>query len=174
MGSGTGILTLAALEEVINKEGITWVLAVDIDYNASMNTRINLIDNGLYQYADVITANLLDTIKAGFRIDVVISNPPYLPGNWSEDWRIFGGPHGNEVARSLMQLVCQGRVRMVILTQSSLSNWEDLIDYLGRCGFKLIISKATHYFFEDIITMVFEKFSFSKFGRINQTAQLQG
>nr|WP_243665851.1 methyltransferase [Vulcanisaeta sp. JCM 16159] len=146
-GSGTGILTLAALEEVINKEGITWVLAVDIDYNASMNTRINLIDNDLYQYADVITANLLDTIKAGFRIDIVISNPPYLPGNWSEDWRIFGGPHGNEVTRSLIQLVCQGRVRMVILTQSSLSNWEDLIGYLGSCGFKLIIFKATHYFF---------------------------
>ncbi|GAB6947502.1 class I SAM-dependent methyltransferase [Vulcanisaeta sp. JCM 16161] len=157
VGSGTGVLTLTALEEAVNRGGIAWVLPIDHDVNASVNTRLNLVNNDLYQYADVITANLLDAIRVGFRIDILVSNPPYLPGNWDEDWRIFGGPRGNEVIKQLIRHACSSSVSTIILTQSSLSNWEESVDYLGRCGFKLIMIKATHYFFEDIITMVFER-----------------
>ena len=156
VGSGTGVLTLTALEEAIRKGNTVWVLSIDHDINASVNTRINLIDNGLYQYADVITTNILDAVKARFHVDIVVSNPPYLPGNWYEDWRIFGGPRGNEVAKQIIQWVCWGGASMVILTQSSLSNWDEVAYHMGLCGFKLIMVKATHYFFEDIITMVFE------------------
>jgi len=157
VGSGTGILALTALNEIVSKGGTAWVLAADHDYNASMNTRINLVNNGLYHYADVITMNLLDAIRTRFCLDIVVSNPPYLPGNWNEDWRIFGGSHGNDVIKQLIQQICQYKASMFILTQSSLSNWEESIDYLGRCGYKLVMIKATHYFFEDIITMVFNK-----------------
>lgn len=137
--------------------GIVWALSIDLDNNASVNTRINLIDNGLYQHADVITANLLDAVKAGFRIDIIVSNPPYLPGSWEEDWRIFGGPRGNEVIKQLLRWACLGRISTIILTQSSFSNWEESVNYLGKCSFKLVMIKVTHYFFEDIITMVFER-----------------
>ncbi|ADN50212.1 methyltransferase [Vulcanisaeta distributa] len=157
VGSGTGILTLAALEEVVSRGGTAWVLSIDHDINASVSTRMNLVDNGLYQYADVVTANLLDPVKAEFHVDIIVSNPPYLPGNWHEDWRIFGGPHGIEITVQIIHWVCRDGASIVILTQSSLSNWDEVVHYMGMCGFKLTIIKATHYFFEDIITMVFER-----------------
>ena len=157
VGSGTGVLTLTALEEAINMGNAIWVLSVDHDINASVNTRINLVDNGLYQYADVVTMNILDAVKDGFHVDIVVSNPPYLPGNWHDDWRIFGGPHGNEIAKQIIRWVCQGGASIIILTQSSLSNWDEVVHYMRLCGFKLTMIKTAHYFFEDIITMVFER-----------------
>ena len=157
VGSGTGILTLAALEEAIRKGNTVWVLSIDHDINASVNTRINLVDNDLYQYADVITINLLDAVRVGFHVDIVVSNPPYLPGDWHEDWRIFSGPRGNEVAKQIIQRICQDGASIVILTQSSLSDWDEVVYYMRSCGFKLMMVKAAHYFFEDIITMVFER-----------------
>ncbi len=159
VGSGTGILTLAALEEAVSNGGSAWALSIDHDINASINTRVNLLDNGLYQYADVVTMNLLDAVREGFTIDIIVSNPPYLPGNWSEDWRVLGGPHGNEVIKQLILRICRGEAGVVILTQSSLSNWEESAYCLGRCGFKLVMVKAIHYFFEDVVTMVFERVS---------------
>ena len=157
VGSGTGVLTLTALREAVGRGGAAWALSIDVDVRASENTRVNLINNGLYQYADVITANLLDAVRPGLNMDIIVSNPPYLPGDWGEDWRIFGGPSGNELIRQLIQWLCNGDVSTVVLTQSSLSNWEDTASYLGLCGFKLVIVKSIHYFFEDIVTMVFER-----------------
>ncbi|KUO92741.1 MAG: methyltransferase [Vulcanisaeta sp. CIS_19] len=155
VGSGTGILTLTAIEKAVSKGINAWVISIDYDVNASINTRLNLINNGLYSYADVLSTRTLDAIKNNARLKVIVSNPPYLPGDWFEDWRIFGGPQGNEVIKQIVNYACDNRVDIVVLTQSSLSNWEETVELMGMCDYKLVIVKTSHYFFEDIITMVF-------------------
>jgi len=155
VGSGTGILTLTAIEKAVSRGINAWVISIDYDVNASINTRLNLINNGLYSYADVLSTRTLDAIKNNARLKVIVSNPPYLPGDWFEDWRIFGGPQGNEVIKQIVNYTCGNRVDIVVLTQSSLSNWEETVELMGMCDYKLVIVKTSHYFFEDIITMVF-------------------
>lgn len=155
VGSGTGILTLTAIEKAVSKGINAWVISIDYDVNASINTRLNLINNGLYSYADVLSTRTLDAIKNNARLKVIVSNPPYLPGDWFEDWRIFGGPQGNEVIKQIVNYTCGNRVDIVVLTQSSLSNWEETVELMGMCDYKLVVVKTSHYFFEDIITMVF-------------------
>jgi len=155
VGSGTGILTLTAIEKAVSKGINAWVISIDYDVNASINTRLNLINNGLYSYADVLSTRTLDAIKNNARLKVIVSNPPYLPGDWFEDWRIFGGSQGNEVIKQIVNYACDNRVDIVVLTQSSLSNWEETVELMGMCDYKLVIVKTSHYFFEDIITMVF-------------------
>ncbi|MFP3160338.1 MAG: methyltransferase [Vulcanisaeta sp.] len=155
VGSGTGILTLTAIEKAVSKGINAWVISIDYDVNASINTRLNLINNGLYSYADVLSTRTLDAIKNNARLKVIVSNPPYLPGDWFEDWRIFGGPQGNEVIKQIVDYTCGNRVDIVVLTQSSLSNWEETVELMGMCDYKLVVVKTSHYFFEDIITMVF-------------------
>jgi Methylase of polypeptide chain release factors len=155
VGSGTGILTLTAIEKAVSRGINAWVISIDYDVNASINTRLNLINNGLYSYADVLSTRTLDAIKNNARLKVIVSNPPYLPGDWFEDWRIFGGPQGNEVIKQIVNYACGNRVDIVVLTQSSLSNWEETVELMGMCDYKLVVVKTSHYFFEDIITMVF-------------------
>ena len=155
VGSGTGILTLTAIEKAVSKGINAWVISIDYDVNASINTRLNLINNGLYSYADVLSTRTLDAIKNNARLKVIVSNPPYLPGDWFEDWRIFGGSQGNEVIKQIVDYTCGNRVDIVVLTQSSLSNWEETVELMGMCDYKLVVVKTSHYFFEDIITMVF-------------------
>jgi release factor glutamine methyltransferase len=155
VGSGTGILTLTAIEKAVSKGINAWVISIDYDVNASINTRLNLINNGLYSYADVLSTRTLDAIKNNARLKVIVSNPPYLPGDWFEDWRVFGGPQGNEVIKQIVNYACDNRVDIVVLTQSSLSNWEETVELMGMCDYKLVVVKTSHYFFEDIITMVF-------------------
>ena len=155
VGSGTGILTLTAIEKAVSRGINAWVISIDYDVNASINTRLNLVNNGLYSYADVLSTRTLDAIKNNARLKVIVSNPPYLPGDWFEDWRIFGGPQGNEVIKQIVNYTCGNRVDIVVLTQSSLSNWEETVELMGMCDYKLVVVKTSHYFFEDIITMVF-------------------
>jgi len=155
VGSGTGILTLTAIEKAVSRGINAWVISIDYDVNASINTRLNLVNNGLYSYADVLSTRTLDAIKNNARLKVIVSNPPYLPGDWFEDWRIFGGPQGNEVIKQIVNYACGNRVDIVVLTQSSLSNWEETVELMGMCDYKLVVVKTSHYFFEDIITMVF-------------------
>jgi len=155
VGSGTGILTLTAIEKAVSKGINAWVISIDYDVNASINTRLNLINNGLYSYADVLSTRTLDAIKNNARLKVIVSNPPYLPGDWLEDWRVFGGSQGNEVIKQIVNYACDNRVDIVVLTQSSLSNWEETVELMGMCDYKLVVVKTSHYFFEDIITMVF-------------------
>jgi Methylase of polypeptide chain release factors len=155
VGSGTGILTLTAIEKAVSRGINAWVISIDYDVNASINTRLNLVNNGLYSYADVLSTRTLDAIKNNARLKVIVSNPPYLPGDWFEDWRVFGGPQGNEVIKQIVNYTCGNRVDIVVLTQSSLSNWEETVELMGMCDYKLVIVKTSHYFFENIITMVF-------------------
>lgn len=61
------------------------------------------------------------------------------------------------MAKQIIQWACRSGASTVVLTQSSLSDWDDVAYHMGLCGFKLTVVKAVHYFFEDIITMVFEK-----------------
>jgi release factor glutamine methyltransferase len=151
VGSGTGILAIIAAARALKRNISPWVIAIDHDYNASMNTRINIINNGLHNYADVVSTTVLNAIKHGIHINIIVSNPPYLPGDWREDWRIFGGPDGNYVIRQLINRICNIKVDIVVLTSSSLSNWEEVVWFLRSCGYKLIIIKSIHYFLKILL-----------------------
>mgnify|MGYP001626349155 CR=1 FL=1 len=156
VGSGSGVLTLTAVSESLKNNVGVWVLAIDHDYLAATNTKLNLVNNNLYEYVDVVSTSTLDAIRDNAHFNIIVSNPPYLPGDWSEDWRIFGGLGGIEIAKRLVNEVCIGnKADIVVLTLSSLSDWEEVIKLLRDCNYKLVVMYSGHYFFEDIITIVF-------------------
>ncbi|WP_069806487.1 methyltransferase [Vulcanisaeta thermophila] len=154
VGTGTGILIIRGITRALGMGYKPHGIAVDVDLNALRSTRASLISEGLYGYVDLINCDTLNCLKSGIG-GIIISNPPYLPGDWHEDWRIYGGTTGRLVIDKLISRACTDKARYIILTQSSLSNWEATVEGLGKCGYKLIVLMRSHYFFEDIVTMIF-------------------
>lgn len=155
VGTGTGILIIASVYEALRAGYKPWGLATDIDINAIRSAKLNVINNGLHDYIDLINCNVLDCLRNDLRGIIIISNPPYLPGDWYEDWRIFGGESGRLVIDKLVEYACEGSVHYLVITQSSFSDWELTAIRLSGCGYKLLFLMRSHYFFEDIVTMVF-------------------
>ncbi len=153
--SGTGIVAIGVINKAKSLGMRIWALTIDVDVKAVENTRLNVILNGMYDIVDVIACKGLSCIRP-FEIDVLIMNPPYLPGDWKEDPRIFGGPTGVETALEILYgLNCNAH--FVILTLSSFSNWEYVLHEARRFGYLVISIMSMHIFFEDIITMALER-----------------
>lgn len=156
VGTGTGVLIITGINEALSFGHKPYGIAIDIDLNALYNARLNIVKENLYEYIDLINCDALSCLKLGLR-SIIISNPPYLPGNWHEDWRIFGGKEGRDVIDKMISYACANPIIFFVITQSSLSNWELTAIRLSKCGYKLIFLMRNHYFFEDIVTMIFNK-----------------
>jgi len=150
VGSGSGVLLRSALETISRD---IWGLGVDISVAAAGATLIGL--SRFSSKFDVVVGNVLDWIRDGFKPRIVVTNPPYLPGDWWEDPRVLGGPNGRLVIDAVIRWVASRGVPCLVITQSSLSDWEATVHFMGINGYLLIVMASSHYFFEDIITMVF-------------------
>ncbi len=148
MCSGTGVIGVYLLKYM----GVERVLFTDIDWVAVLNIAENSSLHRLgYRVAILNTSTGLcvrDKI-----VDVVVANPPYLPGNRYVD--LEGGSTGLEVVGEVIR--CSSRVLVdngvLYLVFSSLTSAEKVYELLATHGFGINRRLSRHYFFEDIIAV---------------------
>lgn len=127
IGTGSGYIA-----EEIAKKNPEKVTAVDINSEAVKEASERLKD---FENTEIFVSDLFDSVKGKF--DVIVFNPPYLPGETSEigDEEIWsGGKKGREVTERFLErvqdyLTEEGKVYFIV---SSLSDLElDGFEVLG-------------------------------------------
>lgn len=127
IGTGSGYIAEEIAEK--NPEKVT---AVDINSEAVKEASERLKD---FENTEIFVSDLFDSVKGKF--DVIVFNPPYLPGETSEigDEEIWsGGKKGREVTERFLErvqdyLTEEGKVYFIV---SSLSDLElDGFEVLG-------------------------------------------
>ena len=134
VGTGSGILALAAA-----RAGAASVVAVDINPNAVQSAAENARVNGFGDRVAAVCSNLLSALPARPLFDVIISNPPYFPGEPLDlsDRAWHAGPDYRDVAL----LFEQARERLApggrfYLQLSSDSDFERLGTLIERAGLR--------------------------------------
>lgn len=134
IGTGSGILALAAA-----RAGSRDVLAVDINPNAVSATLYNSRANGLGERVTSMCSNLLSSVPPSPKFDVILSNPPFFPGEPRDiaDRAWFAGPE----YRDIMPLFEQARERLkpkglMYILLSSDSDLHFLGDLIAKAGFQ--------------------------------------
>jgi len=136
VGTGTGII---AASLCLNK-GIKWVIASDISTQAAKVSLKNFKTNNLYNRVDVLVCDNLSSFR-GSAVDLVVSNPPYLPLEPKDDMdRLFCAGKKLEI---LGYLIGQSRYCLkprgtLIFTVSSLTPFKKLSELLVNNGFVYI------------------------------------
>lgn len=121
--TGTGAIALAVATEVAGAQVFASDVAPDAVDLAKLNAeRVARGDAGVAGFApgaavSVAQASLLDSVPAELRgaVDVLVSNPPYLPASDRDGWppevadhdpaeALVGGPDGYEVVGRLLHL----------------------------------------------------------------------
>lgn len=120
-GSGAIGLSIAAARPAVR------VYAVDLSDDAIACTRTNVAALGLAERVAVLRGDLLDPIPPNRPIDLVVSNPPYIPSadidalqpevsRHEPRLALDGGPDGLDVYRRLIPAAAR-RARMAVLVE---------------------------------------------------------
>jgi len=143
LGTGTGIQGITA---ALNGCDVTFA---DIDIGAVECAKRNAALNNVC--GKFICSDLFSNIKESF--NTIVFNPPYLESNTVRDRALDGGRKGrlliNRFLKSYRKYVLPDH--KILLLESSINEyWKD-IEKLNAS----IIAKE-HYFFEDIVVLLFE------------------
>lgn len=145
MGTGSGVLALAALEKTKN------VLATDVNLDAVKKARekgVNAIKSDLFE-------------KVIGKFDLIIFNPPYLPEEKLEDEEtkkiVCGGKKGNEILERFLSevgnyLKLNGKILIVVSTLTP-----DVDKLIRKYGFKFRILEKKKIFYEKLVVYLIEK-----------------
>lgn len=132
------------------------IILTDIDWKASCNAYVNVVEKKLGVKAIVLTCNLLDCIRDR-SIDVLIANPPYLPTINDEVLYpdVEAGLLGLDVISDLIKQASFKLKRhgVLYLVFSSLTGTGKVLSLLEKNGFVLKRIVTEHYFFEDIVAV---------------------
>jgi methylase of polypeptide subunit release factors len=121
VGTGSGILALAAA-----RAGAREVVAIDINPHAARAASENARINGLGDRVTGICSNLLSGLAAEPLFDVIVSNPPYFPGEPRDlaDRAWHSGPEHRDIAELFVQarqrLASDGRMYVLFSARSDL------------------------------------------------------
>jgi release factor glutamine methyltransferase len=132
VGTGTGILALAAA-----RAGAEYVVATDINPNASLNAAENARANGLGGRVSGVCSNLLAALAPRPLFDVILSSPPKHAGEPRDltDRGWHAGPAYRDVAALFDQaracLRPGGRLYVMVSSDSDLDLFGRLIDKAG-------------------------------------------
>ena len=141
IGSGSGIQAETALQKTKD------VIATDIDEDA-----IKLLNkNGI----KTIKSDLFENIKDKF--DLIIFNPPYLPGK--KDKTIHGGKYGHEILEKFLTklnnyLKNDGKALIVF---SSLTNKHKVNNIIKKNNLKFKELEKESLFFEELYVYLIQK-----------------
>lgn len=133
IGTGCGIISL-----VLAKKGISsWIIANDISFDALLNAKNNVYNNKLDSFIDLVCCSTATCFRAK-SLDIVISNPPYLPCKIEDDLdRMICAGENLELLHELISMskFSLKKKGKLIFTISSLTPCEDLLVELNRLGF---------------------------------------
>ena len=122
IGSGTGAVGLAIAAE----RPLVKLFAVDVSEAALRCTKANVGKLELQDRVAVLKGSLLDPIPAARRIDVVVSNPPYIPSSEIDGLApeiadheprlaLDGGADGLDIYRTLIPAAARRATTAVLL-----------------------------------------------------------
>lgn len=138
MGTGSGILALAAKEKCKN------VLTADINRRA--------VEFAQKKGLKAIRSNLFSKINGKF--DTIIFNPPYLPEDEMEDKEsktiTTGGKYGHELIKRFLKDAKNhlNKNGIILILFSSLSG--DVLSLFKKYGFKHKLLDSKKIFFEEL------------------------
>jgi release factor glutamine methyltransferase len=149
VGTGTGILALAAA-----RAGAEFVVAADINPNASRNANENARANGLGDRVAGVCSNLLAALAPRPLFDVILSSPPKHAGEprnlTDRGWH--AGPAYRDVAALFDQarncLKPDGRMYVMVSSDSDLDLFGKLID---KAGFRARLAQEYSIVIESLI-----------------------
>jgi release factor glutamine methyltransferase len=151
IGCGCGILSLLAARKAKR------VVAVDINPSAVKATEANASANNLKEKIEARCGNLFEPLKLRKeKFDLIIFNPPYLPGETGKDYLVeaawIGGKKGREILDKFLAgvktwLKPDGRI---IFVQSSITGLKETIRKLKTQGFRVRILAVEKLFFETL------------------------
>jgi release factor glutamine methyltransferase len=149
VGTGSGFVA----ETIATETGAT-VIGTDLNPDACRQAR----ERGV----EAVRADLLDPFAAS-SVDVVVSNPPYLPTEPDESWSdwmevaLSGGESGVAVIEPLLADV--GRVLRpegtVLMLVSSLTGVEDVVELASQAGFSAAVVAEESFPFETLSVVKF-------------------
>lgn len=149
VGTGSGFVA----ETIATETGAT-VIGTDLNPDACRQAR----ERG----GEAVRADLLDPFAAS-SVDVVVSNPPYLPTEPDESWSdwmevaLSGGESGVAVIEPLLADV--GRVLRpegtVLMLVSSLTGVEDVVELASQAGFSAAVVAEESFPFETLSVVKF-------------------
>jgi release factor glutamine methyltransferase len=152
VGTGSGILALAAA-----RAGAANVTAVDINPDAALTTAENARANGLDDRVTAVCSNLLSALAPCEPFDVIISNPPFFPGEPRDiaDRAWYAGAEYRDIAPLFDQardwLVTGGRLYILVSSDSDLNLISSLI---VTAGFQARLVAERSIFIESL--MIYE------------------
>lgn len=147
MGTGSGILAIAAAQK-----GAT-VLAIDKNKAAIQCATHNVSRNGLETKIRVIEGDFFDGLGKEEKFDIVLVNPPFLPGVPQSEFELalYGGPDVSLldpfVSEVKSYLQPDGYILMVL---SSDANIPVILDKFKDRGFSSTQIHSQKLFFETL------------------------
>ncbi len=154
LGSGTGVVGLVMLKNMISEVNVF----IDINPYAVLNTMYNLYLNRLDHRGLVVQGDVNTPLLKQGVADIVVANPPYLPGEKIEDIvdrALLAGPQGFEAIAEFIKF--SSRVLrmngLLFLVYSSLSNPEVVKNLIVENCFRVLKTWVKHVFFEDIFVV---------------------
>jgi len=132
MGTGCGIQAITAGEKA------RWVIAIDINPQAVVFARKNVIKNGLEDKIMVVQGDLFSPLHPRHKFDIILFTPPYIEGTPKTyfDQALFD-PGKRLIRRFFAEagdyLKPEGYVQMVY---SSIADPEQVLEIAGEFGWK--------------------------------------
>jgi len=137
IGSGSGYLTKLLYEN------FSLVVGTDINYE--------VLKHQTYKTKNLVCCNGSDALKIKF--DFIVCNLPYLATDEILDIATDGGAEGFEIPKKIFDSVHKNLKEngKFIFVTSSLSNYQKLVDYAQKLGWKTRILAKKKLFFEELI-----------------------
>jgi HemK-related putative methylase len=132
LGTGSGIIALAAA-----RAGARHVVAVDINPNAAIAAQRNAEANGFGGKVTGLCSNLLAALAPGPTFDVILSNPPFIPGEPRDlaDRAWHAGPGYRDILRMFEEvrerLTPDGRLYLLISSDTDIGLMNSLMNAVG-------------------------------------------
>ena len=137
--TGSGVLGIAAA-----RRGAGRVVGVDISRRAVIAARLNARLNGVR--VETRRGSLFGPV-AGERFDLILSNPPYLPGPSPPQSRTARAWEGGTRGRLLLDRICERAVShlhpegRLLLVHSSLCDEQATVEALERAGMQACVHR---------------------------------
>jgi HemK-related putative methylase len=145
VGCGTGYITKILAEKSVE------VVAIEKDAESAYLARENL--RRVLSNVHIIIADGLSPIHTSAKLDLIVSNPPYLPlDDEFYDPAIHGGPTGVEASEQFIKqaLPFIERGCQLYLISSSLSDQKRLLETIRTHGLEIEVVSSRRIFFEEI------------------------
>lgn len=130
---------------------LTKTLEKSFDFVIGTDINFKVISNPTYKAENIVCCNGADAIALKF--DLVVCNLPYLDTDEILDVATDGGPGGVEIPKKIIfsATECIKSGGKFLFLTSSLSNYEELIEFTRGLGYSVDIISKKKLFFEELI-----------------------